>query len=125
VDVKPLPTRDEVAAEECPHCKAVAGAPCINFGAPGEPMPDGYEFHNWRYHTALTKRLEVAIAGLQPTSPEDYRRATEESDAHDDACEQCSASMFSETSTKRCDVGQALVDACVDILERQFRSLQP
>lgn len=121
MDVKPLPTRDEVAAEECPHCKAVAGAPCINFGAPGEPMPDGYEFHNWRYHTALTKRLEVAIAGLQPTSPEDYRRATEESDAHDDTCEQCSAGMFSETSTKRCDVGQALVDACVDILERRSR----
>ena len=32
MDVKPLPTRDEVAAEECPHCKAVAGAPCINQG---------------------------------------------------------------------------------------------
>lgn len=118
--VKPLPTRDEVAAEECPHCKAVAGAPCINFGAPGEPMPEGYEFHHWRYHTDLTKRLEAAMdAVLQPTSPEDYRRATEESDAHDDACEQCSTNMFVETPTKRCATGQALVDVCVAVLERR------
>jgi len=51
-----------VLAEDCTHCEAKAGEPCTNFGAPGEPMPDGYEFHTQRAIAAWHKRVLAEAA---------------------------------------------------------------
>jgi hypothetical protein len=52
------------------------------------------------------------------TVADDYRRATEASDAHDDTCFQCCDAVEGYKQV-RCATGQALVDACVAVLERR------
>lgn len=62
--LKVPPTPDDIRAERCPHCEARPGAPCINFGDPGRPMPASCEFHVQRTHVALAKRLRVEVDAL-------------------------------------------------------------
>ena len=63
-----MPTREEVRAEDCPHCEVRAEQACINLGDPGAPMPPGYEFHTQRTHAAVAKCLrdesQLLIDGL-------------------------------------------------------------
>jgi len=59
-----MPTREEVAEEDCSHCGVKAEQPCINFGDPGAPMPSSYEFHSQRTHAAVAKRLRVESEAL-------------------------------------------------------------
>ncbi len=53
---------DEVRAEFCGHCEAQPGTPCANFGAPGEPMPAGYEFHTQRVQAAVARARRQTAA---------------------------------------------------------------
>lgn len=55
---------DVVSAETCPHCEARPGAPCINFGAPADPMPAAFEFHAQRAHAAAAERRRREINAL-------------------------------------------------------------
>lgn len=75
ITLKTPPTPDDIRAEPCVHCEAPPGAPCINFGAPDEPMPAAFEFHTQRTHVALAKRLRAELDALlaEPTPMERCR----------------------------------------------------
>lgn len=63
------PTPDDIRAEPCTHCEARPGAPCVNFGAPGEPMPAAFEFHTQRTHVAMAKRLRAEVDAMLAEPP--------------------------------------------------------